>query len=375
MGFASFIPCIFMLINQLAYSGMNVTSKLAIVGGMNPLVLVAYRQIFGTVAIAPFAYWLERDIVPRMTKRIMIQIFLSSVTGVTGNQVLYFVGLKYSTATIACALTNLLPAFTFVLAVLFRQENLGIRTKRGIAKVVGTMLCVGGAILLSFYHGQVIGIGQSSIHWSYAEKLQSGGDSSGSSGSSLLGPVLLILSALIWSLWFIIQADMSKNFPVPYTSTTYMCFLASIQCVFIALCFDHSASSWSLRNAMRIVSSVYTGVICTALTYCLISWTIERKGPLYVSVFTPLQLILTAIISWAFLSEQLYLGTALGSLLIVFGLYGVLWGKSQEADTNKLDEASDQDEGVKRDDMEMQSYVMPLSNGNGHGHGNGNGHM
>lgn len=88
-----------------------------------------------------------------------------------------------------------------------RQENLGIRKKSGIAKVVGTMLCVGGAILLSFYHGQVIGIGQSSIHWGYAEKLQSGGDNSGSSSTSLLGPVLLILSALVWSLWFIIQVS------------------------------------------------------------------------------------------------------------------------------------------------------------------------
>jgi hypothetical protein len=39
---------------------------------------------------------------------------------VTGNQVLYFVGLKYASATVACALTNLLPAFTFVLAILFR---------------------------------------------------------------------------------------------------------------------------------------------------------------------------------------------------------------------------------------------------------------
>ncbi|CAI8615340.1 unnamed protein product [Vicia faba] len=366
MGFSSFVPCILMLVIQLAYAGMNVTSKLAIVGGMNPLILVAYRQIFGTVSIAPFAYFLERDMVPRMTKRIMIQIFLSSVTGVTGNQVLYFLGLKYSTATIACALTNLLPAFTFVLAILCRQENLAIKKKNGIAKVVGTVLCVGGAILLSFYHGKVIGIGESSIHWGYAERIQSGdgGNSSGSSSGSLLGPVLLILSALIWSSWFIIQADMSKNFPVPYTSTAYMCVLASVQCVFIALCIDHKASSWSLHDTMRLTSSIYAGVICTGLTYCVISWTIERKGPLYVSVFTPLQLILTAIISWAFLSEKLYLGTALGSLLIVFGLYGVLWGKSQEGDSNKLDDAADQDEGIKRDDMEMQSY----GNGNGIGH-------
>jgi hypothetical protein len=57
---ASFIPLILMFLIQLAYAGMNITSKLAILGGMNPLILVAYRQIFGTIAIAPFAYFLER---------------------------------------------------------------------------------------------------------------------------------------------------------------------------------------------------------------------------------------------------------------------------------------------------------------------------
>lgn len=39
---------------------------------------------------------------------------------VTGNQVFYFLGLKYASATVACALSNLLPAFTFFLALLFR---------------------------------------------------------------------------------------------------------------------------------------------------------------------------------------------------------------------------------------------------------------
>lgn len=167
---------------------------------------------------------------------------------------------------------------------------------------------------------------------------------------------------------------MSKNFPVPYTSTTYMCFLASFQCVFIALCFDHRVSSWSLSDAMRLTSSLYAGIICTGLSYCIISWTIERKGPLYVSVFTPLQLIITAFISWAFLREKLYVGTALGSLLIVGGLYSVLWGKSKEVDNNKVEDATDDDDDEAivmplppsiKNDMEMQSY-MPSSNGNSH---------
>ncbi|XP_027353106.1 WAT1-related protein At1g09380 [Abrus precatorius] len=354
------LPLFLMVLVQLTYAGMNITSKLAIESGTNPLILVAYRQIFATLSIAPFAYWLEWKTLPRMTKRVMLQILLCSLTGVTGNQILYFVGLKYSTATIACALSNLLPAFTFILAIIFRQENLKIKKMDGQAKVIGTILCVGGALLLSFYHGKTIGLGNSSIHWRYAEKME--GTSSSTNTNLLLGPLALIGSTLIWAGWFIIQADLSKKFPAPYTSTGCMCFMASFQCVFIALCFDHSVSAWSLRDAMRLSAALYAGILCTGLAYCLMSWAIERKGPLYVSVFTPLQLVLTAILSWALLQEKLFVGTAVGSLLIIVGLYSVLWGKSKEVVNKKegievtVKEAITNNERDAKVDLELQSH-------------------
>lgn len=57
---SSVIPLLAMIIVQLGYAGMNITSKLAIQSGMQPLVLVAYRQIFATISLAPFAFWFER---------------------------------------------------------------------------------------------------------------------------------------------------------------------------------------------------------------------------------------------------------------------------------------------------------------------------
>lgn len=54
------LPFLTMVIVQLGYAGMNIISKLAMDSGMNPFVHVAYRQIFATIAIAPFAYFLER---------------------------------------------------------------------------------------------------------------------------------------------------------------------------------------------------------------------------------------------------------------------------------------------------------------------------
>ncbi|KAK7392108.1 hypothetical protein VNO78_20535 [Psophocarpus tetragonolobus] len=365
----SVIPMLAMVIVQLGYAGMNISSKLAIQSGMEPLVLVAYRQIFATLSLAPFAYFLERNKAPRLTKRIAFQILLSSLTGVTGNQILYFVGLKYSTATIACALNNLLPAFTFVLAVLFRQECLRMKSRPGVAKTLGTILSVGGAVLLSFYHGKELGLGESGIHWRYAERMEREASSSGET-NSIMGPVAVIVSALVWAVWFIVQANMSKSYPAPYTSSFYMCFLSSIQCVAIALSVEHRASAWSLYSTIRLTSTLYAGIISTALAYVLISWTIERKGPLYVSVFSPLLLVIIAIASWALLHEQLYVGTAIGSALIVLGLYFVLWGKNKEM--NKIDAVKvmvmeaikDSEKEVK--DLELQSYDPCNGNGNHH---------
>lgn len=88
-----------------------------------------------------------------------------------------------------------------------RQESLGIKTRPGQAKVIGTIICVGGALILSFYHGNIINIGESSIHWTYAENMQKNSSTSSGHGNVILGPFLLILSSLSWSIWFIIQVS------------------------------------------------------------------------------------------------------------------------------------------------------------------------
>ena len=41
----------------------------------------------------------------------------------TANQVFYFVGLANSTPTVVCALNNVIPAATFVLAALCRYQS------------------------------------------------------------------------------------------------------------------------------------------------------------------------------------------------------------------------------------------------------------
>ncbi|KAE8705587.1 WAT1-related protein [Hibiscus syriacus] len=356
-----FMPLVANVLLQVGYAGMNITSKLALESGMKPLVLVAYRQIFATIAIAPLAFFLERKTRPKITMPILFQIFLCSMTGATANQVFYFVGLNYTTATVACALNNVLPAATFVLAAIFRQEAMGIKKASGVAKVLGTLICVGGAMLLSFYHGHIVGMGESKVHWNYADRMSSNDSSGGTTGSnSFLGPFLVMASAVAWAIWFIIQGQTSKNFPAPYTCTTIMCFMASIECTIIGIFSEHKPSAWSLSSPMRLIASLYAGIICNAVAFCVMSWCIQKRGPLYVSVFSPLLLVIVAILSWALLREKLYVGTVAGSFLIVGGLYAVLWGKDKEVKQIKGGERGEgkveatKAGGVDNDDLELQ---------------------
>lgn len=90
--------------------------------------------------------------------------------------------------------------------ILWRLEKVGLRSKAGQAKVLGTILCICGSMLLSLYHGKVL-IGQLRIHWKYSQHDTSKNiiDPNNNHGNFFLGPFLVIISTVVYSLWLIIQ--------------------------------------------------------------------------------------------------------------------------------------------------------------------------
>lgn len=50
------------------------------------------------------------------------------------------------------------------------------------------------------------------------------------------------------------------------------------------------------------------GTLATALSFCMISWTVAERGPTYPAMFTPLRLIFVAIGETVFLDEALTVG-------------------------------------------------------------------
>ncbi|XP_012073992.1 WAT1-related protein At1g68170 [Jatropha curcas] len=325
-------PVMIMVVVQVAYSGNNVLYKLAAIDGMSLRIISAYRFIFATAFMLPLALFFERKNRPKLTWTVLFQAFLCGLLGGSLFQNMYLKSLVLTSATFVSAMYNLVPAVTFILAISFGLEKLAIRTLAGKAKVVGTLMGIGGAMLLTFYKGVEINIWKTQID--LLKDYKSNGDGvvhlASSHSKHALGCLLAVASSFSYAFWLIIQAKMSERYPSPYSSTALMSLMASIQASVYAFCMEKDWSQWKLGWNIRLLTAAYAGIVVAGVMVTLVIWCVRLKGPVFVSIFNPLMLLCTAFAGSMFLDENLHLGSILGATMIVCGLYAVLWGKNAE---------------------------------------------
>uniref|UniRef100_A0A7N0TWM9 WAT1-related protein n=2 Tax=Kalanchoe fedtschenkoi TaxID=63787 RepID=A0A7N0TWM9_KALFE len=352
-------PAALMVVVQTLYAGVNVFYKLAANDGMNLRVLVAYRLLFAAAFMVPLALVFEsRRSIPRITWMVIFQTFLSGLFGGALYQNMYIGSLALTSATFVSAMTNLVPAITFVLAVSFRLEKLGLGSMGGKAKVAGTAVGICGAMVLTFYKG--VEVNPWSTHIDLMDGTRSGrGDASGLRHDQALGALLAIGCCFAFAAWLIVQAKVSKRYPYPYSSTALMSLMASVQSVTYAFYTERDLGRWRLGWDIRLLTVVFSGIMASGVAVALIAWCVRLKGPLFVSVFSPLMLILVAIAGSLVLDERLHLGSVLGSVLIVFGLYTVLWGKGEEARAMAESTVATFDHPARVEPVEIMVVVDP----------------
>lgn len=75
----------------------------------------------------------------------------------------------------------------------------------------------------------------------------------------------------------------------------------------------------------------------SSIAYYVQGLVIQKTGPVFASAFSPLMMIIVAVMGSFILSEKIYLGAVLGAVIIVAGLYSVLWGKEKETREKEAD--------------------------------------
>ncbi|KAI3464643.1 hypothetical protein Pfo_021306 [Paulownia fortunei] len=238
-------PYIAVILLQCSFAGVMLLSKAAVSSGMKPSVFVAKGS-------------------HPLTWTGLCKIFFVSSCGLALSLNLNLAGLDYVSATFGTAILSIVPALVFIMAVCLRIENLAITQWAGMAKVLGTILGLSGAMAFTFYKGPPLysGSENETTHHSFGK--------THTKEEWVKGSLLSIAAQVIYSMWLTMQAPLLKQYPGKLRLTI-------LQCGFSCL-----------------TATIYGAAILSAL----------------------------------FLKETLHWGSVLGGGLLVGGLYSFLWGRN-----------------------------------------------
>ncbi|XP_022632389.1 WAT1-related protein At5g40240 isoform X2 [Vigna radiata var. radiata] len=297
-GNGKLLPFVGMMAAMLTQSGSMVVIKVAMIDDINKYVMVVYSFALSTILLLPFALFLHRSERPPLTFSALCSFFLLAFFGSSGT-IMAYVGIELSSPTLASALLNLVPAFTFILALIFRMEEVRWRNSSSQAKVLGTIASIAGAFVVILYKGPLIFKTHSTNFSNQILQFST-------QINWILGGIFCIADSIFTSMWYIYQ------------------------CGVFALIAVRDPTEWKLNLDIGLIGILYQAIVATMIRYLLCTWCVLKAGPLFCSMFKPVAIIFTAFMGAIFLSDDFSLGSLIGAVIIVVGFYAVLWGKSKE---------------------------------------------
>ncbi|CAM9002506.1 hypothetical protein QQ045_000350 [Rhodiola kirilowii] len=316
-------PFVGMVMAECAQSGLIILSKLAMSDGISALVFVLYSNAIAAVVLLPVSFLVHRSSSrPPLTFSVLCGFFMLGVLGCAA-QISGYAGINLSSPTLGTTLLNLVPGFTFILAVVFRMERLDTRGTYTVAKSVGTVVSIAGAFVVTLYKGP-------SILGSYLTSNMSMELLATQESNWVLGGCLLFVDCMMAASWLILQALILRKYSAGLVIVFFYCFFVAVQSAVICFIVETDSEKWSLNSSVRLYSVIYSGVFGSAFQVGVGTWCLHQTGPVFVAMFKPLGIVITVAIGVIFLGETFYLGSLIGSIVIVTGFYSVMWGKAKE---------------------------------------------
>ncbi|KAJ4847067.1 hypothetical protein Tsubulata_015753 [Turnera subulata] len=326
---AGALPYIGMVMAECAQVGLMIVSKVAMSDGMSSFIFVLYSNALASLILLPSSFLFHRSSErqsPPLTASILSGFFLLGLFGCLA-QIFGYAGINLSSPTLGTAMLNLVPGFTFVLAAIFRMEKLDWRSSSTVAKSLGTIVSIAGAFIVTYYKGiPLASFPSSSNSSSHPLLLQQ--------SNWVVGGLFLAADCVMASAFLIVQALILKKYPMELIVVFFYCFFVTILSTIVCLVIERDSTAWSVKPRIRLLAVLYSGIFGSAFQVGVSTWCLHRTGPVFVSMFKPLGIVIAAAVGVIFSGDTLYLGGLIGASVIVIGFYTVMWGKAKE---EKLD--------------------------------------
>jgi drug/metabolite transporter (DMT)-like permease len=269
---------------QSGFALLPILGKLAF-PTIPPLALAAIRVVCAALVLEGIRRVAsDRELEPRDRPA----VFLYALLGVSFNQLLYIVGLSWTTAINTSILCATIPVFTLAVSVLLGHERLDARG------VIGVVLAMAGILVL-------LDVTRFDL-----------------SSRFLRGNLLIVANSLSYSFYLVLSRPILARYSAR-TIVSRIFAYGSIVIVFAALpslarfrpaAVDRLAW-WSLGAIL---------VFGTVLPYLWNSWALARTPASRVAFYVFLQPVIASILAVAILGERVSPRTAIAAALVFAGL-------------------------------------------------------
>ena len=211
---------------------------------------------------------------------------LIALTGGIGYHLLLNSGESYTDAGTAGFVVSTSPLFTILLSYVFFKENFSLE------KFIGALISLLGVWIIA-------------VDSDAAMKMNA-------------GVIFLLMGALLWSLFFIIQKAALRGYS-SIEVITYAVWIAAI----LFLLFSHPVSlitSIPHRQTMATWAVIYLGIFPTCIAYCTWAYTLKNVNISTASIYTYFIPFISALLAYFFLDEHYTPLFLLGGLLIIIGI-------------------------------------------------------
>ncbi|CAN1725803.1 WAT1-related protein At5g40240 [Linum perenne] len=277
------IPFVAMVVVDCSDVVISVISKAAMAKGMSNFVSVVYYNALGTLILVPlfssgslpspslalhqriicltpaiffsfffvFIFFCRKQRAP-LTIHLIWRFFLLALIGSTG-QMLYLTGVKLSSPTLASAITNLTPIFTFLLAVLARMEIIDLNKRASQVKCVGAIVAVAGAFIVTLYKGPAVLQGPTTGFNSIQHQPLASEES-----EWVLGSVLFAVVAFMAATWNVAQGATVNEYPEEMTIVFFFTLFITIQSAVFSKVLEKDPNAWKMKSSIEIIAIIYT---------------------------------------------------------------------------------------------------------------------
>ncbi|KAF3555588.1 hypothetical protein F2Q69_00011071 [Brassica cretica] len=161
--------------------------------------------------------------------------------------------------------------------------------------------------------------------------------------SAIKGAVLVTIGCFSYACFMILQAVTLRTYQAELSLTAWICLMGTIEGTAVALVMEKgNPGAWAIGWDTELLTAAYSGIVCSAIAYYVGGMVMKTRGPVFVTAFSPLCMIIVAIMSTVIFAEQMYLGRVLGAVVICAGLYLVIWGKGKDIEYPSTPQVGDE---------------------------------